>query len=426
MATLFSENKSNPVNAIFDRGQSDDLYYTEFGQYFYTHEEVLPALEFFSLQNVSPENRKKFFKLLGEMFELYITPHTLSANNTGKEYSCSFLKLFEQRLLRDTNYFYEELLFHILNILEIESNDIYVKTVNLFSSPLQLRLPKDFKDLLNLWQANLLFKSKLILNIRFFTHEIRRPAFENPHLVHHVFLALVKNEEQDLVELTFIDPLGTSESYLVNNFIRALTWYLQTTYSLTVKNMMPHSEKQQLLETGSSSEAWHLYNFVAFLRWPNLKFYMAARNEMLNFYIFSLAMFIRTMPKVGLSTYLSVSADLQGNYPVAFYRKCELETRETYEILNARVKGPNCFFKSLGKCTPASNCIRVNVDGVEKCDKLVAVKKISGQKAQRLSPKNIAKKILLIYMRLRKYAGRDERGMTSTDVSKQLEFKEEL
>ena len=43
-----------------------------------------------------------------------------------------------------------------------------------------------------------------------------------------------------------------------------------------------------------------------------------------------------------------------------------------------------------------------------------------------LSPKNIAKKILLIYMRLRKYAGRDERGMTSTDVSKQLEFKEEL
>jgi hypothetical protein len=400
----------NPVSGatVLEEGQ----YSTPTGQFIERNEADLLALNFFWMDKVLPKDRQKYFNLLGELYELFMTPHVVPIPPYR---DCSYQKKFELLLSHQNDLI--QMLEHITNILSFDSTNTLVlkKYFNINTSD-SIVLPEEIEENIKSW-----FRNRKYSTIVFpLTLEGGR---------HVVFFALRKSSAFKL-QMVYVDGQGFNDNPRLYEFekeqreIRKLIQeFLRTQFFVTVEDIHPSCPILQQYEQGGNCQQWFLFNFALFVFNPAFMsmdmgssvLRVLSRKPDLNVQLFALAMFLRTMPRVGLINYI----DGVEAYDVMI-EDCINESNDTRQhTLQNTIGAQDCYSQPSGVC-PSDSCVQCS----GTCHFKSSVRQFQNGECLPLSAKQIARKMLYIYARIRKITGQDPRSMTTADIEQQLNFVE--
>ena len=415
MAELKEDESSEFDSQMFEGNpfskKSRSSVVSSFSTFYDDFSDSLPALRFFWFQTVAPKNRAKYFDLLGQLFELFITPHILKKTPYR---SCSFLKKFEY-IFRHK---YSMFIYAVVQMFKLETSQTEVPPYPfLVERRDTLLLPENLKTLLQTWHRGSL-KENLVIQIVLVQQQ------EN----HITFLALKKVPSKNKVLLTYIDSHGTGLAYKIPEIKALLTNFLKVECNVqNVVDIVPTCPLLQESSQGGNCTQWFFFNFCSFLAFPN-KFLEdeVFYNDSLylwanaNIHLFSLSLFLRTLPQIGLQEYFT--GDI---YKLLLSNKnqhqaqCMEEDDRIRRADTSAIATPNCYDYATGQCPdPCARC-----GGT--CNFAASVKHFTdGQPCRPLSGKMIAMKMFYIYLNIRKLTKQDPHKMTVQAIREQLDFQE--
>jgi hypothetical protein len=381
------------------------------GEFFYNAIQFLPAAQFFWFDKVKPKDRLKYFNLLGQLYELFITPHAIPIPPYE---DCSYLKKFEQLDRFEGGKRRNAALGHIIKIFKIENSNIEALTSNTYDiddTQEDLVIPSTLLQVISNWY---LYSEKNILAIPL-----------SLELNHAVFLGLKKYKDQRLVKFIYIDPHGFAVEPEMEKAQLRLRELLKKSIAsrlvATVQEVLMMCPILQLVDQGGNCVQWQKFNFTMFLSNPHLfddpeeLVHQVGLFPAINVHLFNLSVFLRTMPHYGLQTYYEYSmyGDFSDQVSV-----CWEEDAENRKDEARRFQMPDCYSQKGSECPePCVFCSG-------SCNFPTAVKRTGDGECTPLSGKMIAKKMFQIYALIRKITGQDPESMTARDIEKQLDFVE--
>lgn len=387
------------------------------------HFEELPALRFFWADNVAPENRGRFCKKLAQLYELFMAPHTLPVPPYR---DLSYLKKYEHFHAQAQSY--NKLAKHLIQVLQIDHpnikayfpfSNIEIRSRFLGRGTENPEVPQSFKHPFSFWYQ--VEKDKDV-----FTCPIRLVFGEGEG--HAMFFSAKRVPLERKVKMVAIDPHGfkygpssarTDRDKL--KVIQVLKEYIETELKVEVEEVLFMCPQLQKWEQGNNCYQWYIYLFALFMTTPELfgapklKLDEVGLYPNANMHLFELSMFLRTMPKFMLDNYYHVTAlQRDANWDM-------LEEDGDARDGDSDVLGmPNCYAAKLQKRCPFP-CALCG----DTCNYPEAVENVmSGEHCKPKSPKQIAKKMFVLYAAIRNMTGQDPNSMTAADIQQQLNFKE--
>lgn len=390
---------------------------SRFSAFLSMYSNQLPALYFLYHKNVEPEDLPRYFELLGTLYELFLTPHEIVVPPYR---NCSYLKKYEQ--VQKLHYLH--MIRHMVTIFEIDTSDVSVVT-KLFqvtgTSSTDLTLPDDLLTVLREW-LDFSFEDEIVMPIYFFEHI--------------VFFALkkVKVAGVETLLLTFIDSWGYGELSSASSLalqtqgtIRTLLKQFVTENSTyVVKEMLPECPTLQMPHQGGNCAQWMLFCFAIFLNMPNITsefFTRMGENPLfktVNIQLFSLAMFLRTMPFYGLQMYYDAVVDYKNTI-----KYCIEEDDDVRSQVALFLGLPDCASQldCSAPCVACSPSVGKKFPGTPDCYFPASVA-VQEDTCRALTGKQIGAKMFYIFKQLRDIAGRDPFEMSQDQIDAQLSFVE--
>lgn len=375
----------------------------------------LPAADLFwanSLRGNTPK-QFQFFALLGQLYELFITPHTLAIPPHQK--SCSYLKLFEA-YSRKNLYQYIK---HVLTIcrLNVPNVVVYPRAVLVkvnFQNTKKTVIPKEFEVAVRMFKQQQLKNASTTLIIPLVFME------QNEEQSHIVYLAIKRN--LDNIQFVYIDPHGfdyNSTHYKTQRFLRALLQVqLNNLLYIPVTEVVLDCPSLQRSEQGGNCVQWFCYNMFLFLSDPNIDLHLQKLKNMrevtMNIHLFEIAMFLKTIPYVPLKAYYNTL--FKNNVYTDLQNDCQNEFVYATSMHLGNLDVTNC----LGATTCDESCAHCK----DTCNFPSAVFNLQDGDCLPLSPKLIGKKMLLLYAELRKIAQQDPSVMAPERIEEQLDFED--
>ena len=370
----------------------------------------LPAADLFWV-NYNTRKQVQYFAILGQLYELFLTPHTLAF--LPNHYSCSYLKLYEAQVA----WYGAEYLQHFLRICEQNLTNVFIypDTVYLDINQQKRKMLHDFKTAV-LKCRNRVEESMIVsLSIK----------DKEWYARHRIFVTLKKTNQfkngKRILQFVYIDPHGfkfNDAKYKRQRFISALLvqeirpYYHIDEFDLECPTL-------QTWEQGGSCVQWFFYNLYFFLKDSNAATHMSSirniREMTANIHLFELSLFLRTLPLVNLTRYHTIFL-----YKNAYIKTLESECGST-DMRNVQKHLSNL---SVDNCLRHQSCPESCAQCGDRCNFQSAVVLLQNGECKPLSPKMIAKKMLYLYAELRKIAGRDPSVVTPEAIEQQLNYKE--
>ncbi len=402
--------KGNPMGKPKPTSLKEGEFSTPIGGFLYYNERLIPALDFFWKDKVLPENRQKYYNLLGELYELFLTPQVIPIPPFR---NCSYLKRYELYMKNPDHYL--KMINHILYMLSIQSLNTMVR-FETYDIEIQgiIVLPDDLKSVLSQWY-NDPSKSKLVIPLT---------LNKGGHLV---FVALFKNNFNKL-EMVYIDGHGFNtdeadyDSERQREVRHLIEQFLVNSFDVTVIDVVPTCPNLQTYQQGGNCVQWFLFNFAMFLF--NRNFLISGSTLLktigampdINVQLFGLALFLRTLPRVGLVNYVDYRIY---EYDELINQCIEEEDQTRKHILQESIFTKDCYSQPVGVCPP-KDCQQC----AGTCHFKSSVVHLQNNDCAPLSAKQIARKMLNIYLLIRKLTGQDPRSMRLKDIEDQLNFEE--
>ena len=311
----------------------------------------LPAARFLWYNLVSEENEERYLTILGELLQLFITPHEYSYYPYRE---ASYLKKYEKLTAnyesissREKDLFYNLLAI----ILELESPYVDLYHSNrftiLFESMKVSEGEQFFNDAVLTWYFNSL-KPVFILPFNIYKTNDDEP--------HRVMLALKKLPvlqgnwvPRPLIKMIYFNPHGFQINYSLkeNVFINKLKLKIQGAFSARLPTLQVVQLNIDCSETQTSEQGSNCVQHTALLfslllmnpsAFDNIDsiLHQISRHATLNITLFSLSMFLRTMPHVTLKRYYYFF--LAGNSQ----KSSLIENIELNTAMSSFFQGVNC------------------------------------------------------------------------------------
>ena len=392
----------------------------------------LPASDLFWADSVRDNVPKlsQYFSILGQLYELFLTPHTSVL--TPNYYTCSYLKLYESRVAIDDPRVpsSNEFLQHFLNICEQNITTVYIypKAVFLNFNQQKSKMLHALADaIFDCYSSG---KDAMIIPLT-----INDKGW-GERISHRVFVALKKTNEQrrfdwsypntreKTLQFMYIDPHGfdpNNERDKIQRFISALVLHQvnKSFYGYFVRETNFECPTLQRWEQGGNCIQWFFYNLYFFLKDPDAVTHMSTlrnlKEKTVNIHLFELAIFLKTMPFANLKTYHD-----QFFLHVNWFTQFMNSNCGTYGYSLQE----NLSHLGVENCVANSSCPQPCVHCGSTCNFQSAVKLLENSECKPLSPKMIARKMLYLYAELRKIAGQDPSVVTPEAIEQQLNYEE--
>lgn len=356
----------------------------------------LPAAQFFWFDRVSSRDEAQYTELLGKLINLFITPHYFPIY-PYKE--CSYLKKYELYTKNVVNL--EKIIEHMAKLLKLDVDNIEVKIpVNRRTRRRLVVLNnvtaddmgrRSLESLIKPWLESSSSKPVLVLYLSTNDSEFRSG--------HATLLALKK--APDHVKYLFLNPHGGySKKVKILNFRYKLRLKLSNICNMPVQEVLTACPALQKSVQGGNCVQWFAMIFYFLCLQPSLFEDMSSlveelgKHPDLNVLLFSLSIFLRTMPMVGLKTYYYIMFD---EHTLPFEKDmCLNEMEKLNNFLFQHFSVSNCSKFSVTNC-PKSCSI---CEG--KCIVDAVVTKAPGQDCRMLTPKEIAKQMFETYFQIKR------------------------
>lgn len=385
----------------------------------------LPASDLFWADSVRDNAAKlsQYFAILGQLYELFLTPHTSVL--TPNYYTCSYLKLYESCFRHKSN----EYLHHFLNICEqnISNICIYPERVHLSFNQKKINMLQQFSNAV--LYCYLSKKDAMIIPFEIIDKDWGSES-------HKVFVALKKTNERPrfdklgynthkkTLQFVYIDPHGfdpNNERHKTQRFISALLLHQvnKSFYGYYVRETSFECPTLQKWEQGGNCLQWFFYNLYIFLTDPDAVTHMSTLRNLkemtVNIHLFELAIFLKTMPFVNLKTYHDSFLSSVDLFTEFMNQDCGTDGYSLQE---------NLSHLGVENCVANSSCPQPCAHCGSTCNFQSAVKLLENSECKPLSPKMIGKKMLYLYAELRKVAGQDSSVVTPEAIEQQLNYEE--
>lgn len=379
----------------------------------------LPAAQFLWYNQVkSFKQREQYVCLLSKLIALFTAPHHFSMY-PFKE--ASFFKLYQAHFNKIVNM--DELLRHLLDMLMIGSSQENVEFYH--SSQTFQRDQQNMPMVLNDWTAQDMGTITLNSVVESWLQRSDKPVFITLLRVdnrsrtagHSTLLVLKKSDTA--VKYIYVNPWGFQDStnftakqnLKLQYFLLMLHGRLDTLVGRRrLVKMVPTCPELQEREQGGNCGQWTCMLALTLAMNPKLFdsfsdfLKQVGRHPSLNILLFSLSVFLRTMPKVGFEKYY---------YSMFLYARAQ---RQRHFDVNAEyLLEHHIFNNKLYKYFGQVNCDNYGSHNCEapcqRCDDKCVIDEVVTYDAGAagachvLSPKAIAKKLFKTYFRLKKLTG---------------------
>lgn len=378
----------------------------------------LPAAQFFWYDRITEAQKPRFLKLLGTLYQLFITPHFIPLPTS---LDCSYLKKVERMAGFNTLLY----IGHVFDLLKraknpeldvsdevnvVWSSATNVVEYNFFTKEEEFRILEWYRS--RKFKTLLIYASVITLTLE----EIRAQGFISSHAT---FLVLRKTKSGS-VQYMYVDPHGFSmqdTSFEVQQrFKDDLLVYLHNVFGpgVVCENVLDECPLLQGAEQGGNCAQWTLMMVALFISQPNLfdqlksTLYKLSLYPTLNVHLFTLSVFLRTLPQVGLLNYLKETI-VPSRWNEQVHHYCEQENLETLQAVSAEFGVPSCYL--------FRNCREPCFQQRRSC-----MFRTASDGRTFLSPKEIADKMLHLYAEIWDMTGHDPDSMTDEQIHEQLNF----
>jgi hypothetical protein len=386
-------------------------------------ENIMPALKFFWVDEVQPKNYVKF-----------LTPQFIPV---APYRSCSFLKKMEMYCKSNG----KKMLKHIVKILRlnldkthIEYEPIHVKTGEVWEAgkrnPTVFMIPPNsLQSLLKNWYTDSIpdrpSSDLLVLHVAYQLFAKSAPQDVTLLGAHAVFVALKKYKGQKLVKLIALNPHGHTDTPGLYNDTEQERYKLmikaiRDTLHVKVEQVYTSCPELQSPSQGGNCAQWFLFIFALFLSnpvffdEPSSVLQTIRKQPNFNIQLFSLSLFLRTMPFVGLQKYYDFSFERPEKLIEQCFYEDDLTRSETFKEYSYS-KTDDCYSQPPGRC-PTNLCVQCS----DSCHFKASVKHIDSTHCQPLSTTKMAEKMFQLYASLRNVTRQDSYSLTQDDIQRQL------
>ena len=377
----------------------------------------LPASIFFWYYDINPADNLEYRYLLSKLITLFVTPHYLPIYPYEE---CSYFKKME-RYYATTK---QSLIMrkHIVNLLGLNPNVLVIEEessrLSLNNETAEDISVQTLQSIVGPWVAD--SSAKPILVLPLMTYKADRSEG------HANFLALQKDAGE--IKFIFINPHGLNPSKVkISTFIQNLKIRLINISGFSsVKQLVTSCPTLQTWEQQGNCVQWSSMIFAFFIIEPKvfdnpLPFLnQLGKHPHLNILLFTMSIFLRTMPFVGLE-----------NYYFSLFKIAKM-TRTKYNHMLQRCKNDDIIYnRFLFSKFIQTNCGSFDIDHCpltcRKCDDVCAnsfaVKKVDDQ-CHLLTPKEIAKEMFETYFKIRDLTNHeDTRSFQKIQMDTQLSFE---
>lgn len=374
----------------------------------------LPAARFFWYNKVSDDQRPRYLQVLATLYQLFITPHFIPA---APYTDCSYLKKAERIGSRDMMWY----LNLVISILRYSGNPellISNKVRLIWSSQNGFsqmnEITEEHENVILKWYQTTWF-TMLIMGVR-----VKGEWTEDGEFPNHATFLVLRKTRLGSVQYMYIDSEGfTSQktSYerqyrLQTELERYVNYILGP--NVRCENVLEECPALQLLEQGGNCVQWSVMMMALLVSQPDLfdnfraTLYKVSLYPTINIHLFTLSVFLRTLPQVGLLTYIRETI-----VPDLFNRKvfyiCQEEDWETRAAVLDQFGVPNCYRSR--ECKPP--CVQSG----RRC-----MFRTSSNGVTFLTPKELATKMLHLYAEIWDMTGHSPNSMTKEQIEAQLDF----
>ena len=359
----------------------------------------LPAAQFFWYDKVknSPEKRTQYLSCLSKLISLFVAPHYFDIF-PYKE--CSYLKKYE--IFFSVPSRIDQLIEHLIRILSLHNPTIEVfvpiwgdklKPSVLLETKTALDIGgKSLSSIIEPWFLYRPLKPMLIMYLSTNNFDLTSG--------HANLLALKKCG--DHVKLLFIDPAGINETD--NTFLIQLKKKIQKICNNTpIEQVITTCPELQTFEQGGNCVQWFAMMFALISLNPSTFDHLPGliaqleRHPTLNILLFSLSIFLRTMPVFGLKSYyyslFSYALHFRRDYSEV-NQECSLSDIDLRQFLFTQFSSTDCTHYSSDNCPEScANCY-------SKCVSNDLLQE-SVQPCHVLTPKEMALKMFQAYSCIR-------------------------
>ena len=236
----------------------------------------------------------------------------------------------------------------------------------------------------------------------------------------HATFVVLRKTKLGSVQFMYVDSHGYSNqdtNYEIQTRLKSnLLNYLQNMFGPDVacENVLEECPMLQTATQGGNCVQWSIMMMALFVSQPDMfdklqsTIYKLSLYPLVNIHLFSLSVFLRTLPRVGLLKYLRVTI-VSSLWNEQVFRICEKEDSETRAAVTQQFGVPNCYKSKECKApcfqTKRSCMFRTASDGNTF-----------------LSPKEIAGKMLHLYAEIWDMTGHDPDSMSDDQILEQLNF----
>ena len=377
----------------------------------------LPAASFLWYNQVKhdPIRRREYLQCLSKLVFLFLAPHYVNVDSFDEQ--PSFLKKYEA-LSRNSRRV-KGFLKSVVELLSLRNPN--VKIVGKSGVSLERPTAKNngsvpLKSKIENWY---LHKPEPTLIMYLTTTEREKKTS-------HTCL-LVLQKHADHVKLLFLnfkllDSLEENEMFVTN-----LKQELQTILNQTrIEEVSTPCPFLQTLDQGPNCVQWFLLTLALLIQQPNMfdsntptLLNQLERHATLNVLLFELAIFLRTMPVIGLRDY----------YYAIFLRENTDYIAYNNEVVDYDIDSRNYLFPRFSQvdCTQEQDtCSGQCIKCPHYCTSILLSKVQEDQSCSIMTPKEIAREMFKTYLSLRGLTGLDQEQLDAMDtaMAAQLDFQE--
>ena len=390
----------------------------------------LPAAEFFWYNSVPPEKRPEYCRLLGQLLQLFITPHVYSFYPYKEG---SYLKKYEYVF---QTYNQKELSHMLTFLFYLETSrtnyETHKITLDAFTGAEILHLSTNtFENSVQEWYFNDASKPLYFVNF-----DIKYDFLGSTHAV---FLGIKKYPRthpafKPIVKFMYFDPHGYLEED--DNFARVLKQKLVAALQpggVEVVQFLLQCPNLQKESHGGNCVQHTAMVFTMLMKNPDLfddveaLMFNVGRHTTLNVLLFSLSIFLRTMPKVHLVRYYyaMLVKDVFASNPVPLSEETRFEGMTESNVFSKEVSTifhmPNCpnLFGNIRDCD-TTLCVKCG----GRCQYRALVQ-LSKAGCHVLTPIEIAKTMFQLYFQIKDMAvgiDPEQRSFLLKDMEDELDF----
>jgi hypothetical protein len=392
----------------------------------------LPAAEFFWYNSVPPEKKPEYCRLLGQLLQLFITPHVVLDPPTRE---ASYLKKYEYVFSNFKNQSLRDMFIHLFYLENSHTNyepeDITIQVPDGLDTPQYSTIT--FQQAIQNWYFNDKSKPLYLVNLR-----LSHPSVSSQHAV---LLAIKKyrqvRDARPVVKFMYLDPHG----YLEHDYNFARTLKQKLVHALAPRTVQVVQFLLECPELQMDSHGGNCvqHSFMVFTMLMNNPYMFddaenllrqLQKHSTLNVLLFSLSIFLRTMPLVHLIRYHFamfvkniLSKTAEGRAPVSETDKSEylMESNMISQEVSTIFHMPNCpnLFGNVSECD-TNVCARCG----GQCQYRALVEQ-TGQTCYVLRPKEIAETMFVLYFQIKDMAigiDPEQRSFLLQDMKDELNF----